>query len=276
METNANRQGSNPNIGLGLIIAISVLAIAILGSRILPMRTKPKIVMISPTNQPFSPTKTDSPVTEIIPDFLTNTPEPMIGCVSNKGTLNVRSGPGIDQEIISGLASGTCITILEFDSTNTWAKINNGWVSMKYIEMQDSASNIAAIAPTIITITPIRIIPTLTSEPTAFLSPTTKPTRYSSPTPEPTKALLLCSQAKVGQVTTCMIERGYCSYKPSVKGSPTFCNDRQYPMHTFTFLAWGEDLSAYNGSCMIVSGLVKLYDGKPQIVGSGSSIRSCN
>jgi hypothetical protein len=75
----------------------------------------------------------------------------------------------------------------------------------------------------------------------------------------------ICSQVKGWTSTTCIIEKAYCSYQPKVKGKPTFCNDAPYPKNVFTYLVWGVDLSNLSGHCIIVSGKVVLYKGKPEI-----------
>ena len=74
-----------------------------------------------------------------------------------------------------------------------------------------------------------------------------------------------CSNAPIGENVTCKISKAYCSYKPKVKGQPTFCNDAPYPSNDFTLLIWGKDWSKYNGKCLIVTGYNHLYKGKPEI-----------
>ena len=112
--------------------------------------------------------------------------------------------------------------------------------------------------------------PTAVSEPT--LSPTvTSPPRASS-TPRPTKtakpSFMDCWKADsyAGNTVTCQIDRAYCSFRPDIGGSPTYCNDAPYPSHSFTLLVWGSDWSDYDGKCLIVEGFVSRYNGKPQIV----------
>jgi len=108
-------------------------------------------------------------------------------------------------------------------------------------------------------------------------------TGTSSPTPRTVKTpnhmviphtdYPLCSSTTVGSETTCQIPRDFYSYKPGLKGSPTFCNDAHYPNHSFTLLVWGQDWSDYDGQCLIVSGMVTVYNGKPQIeAGSRSQV----
>lgn len=117
--------------------------------------------------------------------------------------------------------------------------------------------------------------PIIIEQPTIELAPHAEPTIGETPSMVPTSNFLICSQAPIGQNVTCMIESASCSYQANLKGSPTFCNDAPYPTNNFTFLAWGEDLSQYDGNCLVVTGSVQLYKGKPEIVGTGSSITPC-
>jgi hypothetical protein len=59
------------------------------------------------------------------------------------------------------------------------------------------------------------------------------------------------------------------------KGQPTFLNlDQPYPRQIFTAVIWGNDRGyftsppeiAYRGKRVCVTGLVKLYKGKPEII----------
>ena len=110
--------------------------------------------------------------------------------------------------------------------------------------------------------------PTPTPTPTDTLTPPT-------PTPTPTPTSTSCGPRAVpseqagdyiGQIVTVQIDRAYCSYRPDVNGSPTFCNDAPYPTHDFTMLVWDQDWSDYDGRCICVYGKVTPYKGKPQIV----------
>jgi hypothetical protein len=89
---------------------------------------------------------------------------------------------------------------------------------------------------------------------------------------------LLCKDTKnmVGEIVSCKIPRAYCEYSPSTSGNPTFCTDARYPNQNFTLLVWESDWSDLDGQCIIVSGNVSLYNGKPQIeVSNRSQISSC-
>ena len=127
--------------------------------------------------------------------------------------------------------------------------------------------------------------PTDTSRPpTSTPTPTNTP-RPPTPTPTPTPTPIPCGPHAIlseqagdyiGQIVTVHIDRAYCSYRPDVKGSPTFCNDAPYPIHDFTMLVWGQDWSDYDGRCICVYGKVTPYKGKPQIVlGSRSDVSVC-
>lgn len=81
------------------------------------------------------------------------------------------------------------------------------------------------------------------------------------------EAWVISSEAlnHVGQDISVRVETAQCSYQPGVGGAPTFCNDLPYPNHNFTFLVWGEDWSYLDQECVVVTGLVEIYQGKPQI-----------
>jgi hypothetical protein len=70
----------------------------------------------------------------------------------------------------------------------------------------------------------------------------------------------------LGEIVTVRVEVSYCSYLPNVNGSPTFCNDKPYPDHVFTYLMWGVDISRFDQLCVLVNGEIVEYDGKIQIV----------
>jgi hypothetical protein len=75
----------------------------------------------------------------------------------------------------------------------------------------------------------------------------------------------------LGRQATVIIYSPSCSYKENVNGSPTFCNDKPYPDHTFTLLVWGEDWSFLDGKCILVTGEISEYDGKFQIIATDLS-----
>ncbi len=112
--------------------------------------------------------------------------------------------------------------------------------------------------------------------PTISASPTHKILVQTTQSENPAIQYTLCSQAPVGSRVTCMIPTAFCSYKPGVKGKPTFCNDARYPNHNFTLVVWDQNWSELNGNCLLVQGVIKIYNGKPEIEAvNKSEISSC-
>jgi len=204
----------------------------------------------------------------------------LVGCVKEGITLRMRSGPGTQFEVISGLASNTCFTVYGFSEDKSWIWINAneifGWISVEFSSIEGNtdvlpiiSENIAASAfPTnnavfAITQTP-RPSPSKTK--TIKPSPTFTPRKTSTPFIFPTTDITLCSNAPLYTNVKCKIRRAYCSYQPTTSGQPTFCNDFPYPNHQFSLLIWGSDWSDLDGYCLIVSGYMDRYAGKRQIV----------
>ena len=79
------------------------------------------------------------------------------------------------------------------------------------------------------------------------------------------------SASYAGQYKVVKVNRAYCDYRPDVSGQPTFCNDRLYPNHDFTLVVWGQNWEGFDGSCLLVSGEISVYDGKAQIVALSKS-----
>jgi hypothetical protein len=117
--------------------------------------------------------------------------------------------------------------------------------------------------------------PTLSPNKTSTPRP---PTQVSWKTNTPAFEYILCgdTKSKSGSYVSCEIPRAYCSYQPKTRGSPTFCNDARYPNHNFTLVVWESDWSYLDGSCILVSGRVLIYQGKPQIeVSSQNQVTIC-
>ena len=123
-----------------------------------------------------------------------------------------------------------------------------------------SCSPVPALAPTptpIATLEPVVITVVVTAgAPT--LAPTSAPPQLIVPSEE--------AAAYIGEVVRVRIENAVCTYRPDVNGSPTFCNDKPYPNHTFTLVVWGQDWSYLDGGCITVRGEVQEFEGKPEIV----------
>jgi hypothetical protein len=117
------------------------------------------------------------------------------------------------------------------------------------------------------------------------VTPEAKPTVtdqiiLASPTVEVTEVTWVASDQAinyVGEFISVRLESAQCSFQASINGTPTFCNDLPFPNHNFTFLVWGQDWSAFNKTCVVVEGLVELYQGKPQIeVTSQGQVANCD
>ncbi len=150
-----------------------------------------------------------------------------------------------------------------------------------------------AVAPTPLpsmTAIPTTAVPTLTAIPPSAVPTKAPPTLTATPfgTPAPTSTLtplptatlftMLCANTGffLSQKVQCRIERAYCSYEPLTSGSPTFCYDAPYPSNNFTMLVYGADWSDLDGRCLIISGTVTEYRGKPEIeVTSREQIAYC-
>jgi hypothetical protein len=94
------------------------------------------------------------------------------------------------------------------------------------------------------------------------------------PTNDRTTDVMDCTQTEVylGDTVTCKLDRSYCVYLWDVQHHPTYCYDAPYPNHSFTLLIWHTTwASEYDGHCIIVEGLVSLYEGKPRIVADSPS-----
>jgi hypothetical protein len=99
------------------------------------------------------------------------------------------------------------------------------------------------------------------------------------PTREEAQPWVLATDAAdhVGENVQVKVELAHCTYQADVSGTPTFCNDQPFPNHKFTFLIWGQDWSYLDQSCVIVEGVVEMYQGKPQIeVTSTDDLSSCD
>ena len=105
------------------------------------------------------------------------------------------------------------------------------------------------------------------------------------------EAVALCGPGAVfstraGQMTgrqaTVAIPRVTAGYQPNTRGQPTFLNDAPYPNHVFTAVVWGKDRAQFqpapegwHGKSVCVTGLVELFQQRPQIaVSSPSQLRA--
>ena len=85
------------------------------------------------TTEPTTPEPTTPPATESETTKLT-------GTVKADGGLALRKGPGFSYARIKYIADGTKVTILEqkTDGDTTWGRISEGWISMKYVVLDNA------------------------------------------------------------------------------------------------------------------------------------------
>jgi uncharacterized protein YraI len=227
------------------------------------------------------PTKTNLPTSTSTSTY-TQSPSPtpvgLIGCVGTNFP-NVRSGPGTQWEVLSGLLPGTCVVIRARDQDASWGYLVSddmtGWVFLYYLVVEGDINSLPLF--TELTQTPLAVRYTSYSSPTIRPSPTVV-RRTSTPRPSPTQSILLCSEMinYVGRNMVCKLPRAYCSYKPETNQSPTFCNDAPYPSQNFALVVYENDWSDLDGYCIVVTGVVTLYQGTPQIeVSSRSQVSYC-
>ena len=167
------------------------------------------------------------------------------GCVTNPTTL-IRKDPNADSNVVTGIVSGTCLTLLQRNADSTWFYVSTrdnitGWIDAKFV---------------------------IISTQSIVNSPSnTQP----------------CSQLanQAGANVTCKIEQASCVFRPELSRNPTFCYDQSFPERTFQLVAVDDNWSHYDGHCMIVSGeLEAKFDGQRawlQITGtSRSQVSDCN
>jgi hypothetical protein len=218
----------------------------------------------TPTSMP-RPTKAPSTKTPSPHPQSTRTPRPVSvhACVTDS-TIRIRKGPGTDYEQIGGMVSGTCMTIQGRNRDSSWVYMvsedgKQGWVAVSLLTIEGNLSRVSVRSDTGV----------LSLAPTAKVvaTSTRKPVVQATNTPQQllSRSTMLCAEATVGERVSCQLPRAYCDYLPNVNGSPTFCNDRPYPNHDFQMVVWGEDWSALDGTCIVISGYVELYRGKLQI-----------
>ena len=57
------------------------------------------------------------------------------GCVNISDGLNVRSGPGSTYSRVGTIIYGDCVSLIGRSEDNLWGKINSGWVSVYYLDL---------------------------------------------------------------------------------------------------------------------------------------------
>lgn len=217
-----------------------------------------------PTNTPIPLTNAPLPASTSTPTFTpiltpTNTAPPTTPLLTALTDLNVRTGPGINYEIVGGLQSGDMVEVIGQNESHEWWKIRfdkapggEGWVSgdLEY-STTTNTDNISAVptppppntptftpspsptstdtpvpstnTPTLVPTSTHTPMPTNTPLPTATLTPMSSP----SPTPTPTP---FCMDSGMGNTETIQIEpqRTISEIHIDLKKRRVFPNEEQY------------------------------------------------
>ena len=213
----------------------------------------------------------------------TSTPWPLVSSGEVQvHSMNIRSGPGTDNPAIGIVKKGEEILLLgEFinDDDQKWLLIlmtndSFGWIMGDPFYISEKLVSVSYMTyETLLRVanesinfidqpyipTPDNSLPVSTSESQAVDNLQT----YEQFCADTLKS--------VGSTVTCKIPQAYCTYQSGLFGKPTFCNDAGSSIYNFTLATWGSDWTDYDGSCIIVTGFVSLYAGKPQIEASDRS-----
>ena len=189
----------------------------------------------------------------------------LYACVED-GT-QIRRGPSTQSETPGGLLTGACVTVVGRTEDAKWVYMvsddnQTGWVYADLLPQSGTLDRISVRDDSALA-NPAR--PTLTSSEIAFGARAfqTMVAATNVVTAPLSSYAIPCLSAvnRVGDFVSCKIERAYCDYLPEVEGSPTFCNDRPHPDHSFALIVPGYDWSEYDGQCIIVEGFLEINRG---------------
>jgi hypothetical protein len=232
-----------------------------------------------------SPSRTPNQISQKTP---TKTPLPKKPvAVITVEKLNIREGPGIWYPVVGSALKGEELFMLkdiENYQNQTWYSVVMPENSIAWIIGEEGYITEKLVT---VTFSEYQAIERAYKKAEEFykqtlITPTKISQSYATNIPKPTliKASdFLCSNTRnyIGAWVMCKVPITYCEYHPEIYGQPTFCNDAPYPNHKFVFVRWGSDFSNYDGKCVLVSGIVKTYNGKLEIrVENSSQILNCN
>jgi len=123
----------------------------------IPSQTERLTATIRPTNTDI-PTFTPTPTLTEVPPTPSDTPTPtltptVVGIVSAIQSINVRSGPGTDTEVITALNAGTGVQIIGQNSDGTWYNIRilddgrEGWMAARFIRVENTPTPFPTSTP---------------------------------------------------------------------------------------------------------------------------------
>lgn len=193
----------------------------------------------------------------------------MLACVND--TTRIRRGPGTNYETTGGLMTGTCLTILGRNEDASWMYMvsdddQTGWVARSILADSVDLSRVS-VRYDFARVNPARS--TLTSAEVAngaqvYLTNVAATNAAQAPLSQYVEACFE-SANRIGDQITCRMEKAYCDYFPGEEGNPTICTDRPAPDQTFALVAFDQDLSEYDGKCLLVSGYLEVDWGMLQI-----------
>lgn len=99
---------------------------------------------------------------------------------SNTKAINIRSGPGMNYDVVGWLLDGECVVVVETTTDGDWAKTEKGWIGTYYLVSSEDPISTQQLptAQSSSTNTPI---------PSRTISPTRKPTSVPTTRPNPTR-----------------------------------------------------------------------------------------
>lgn len=122
----------------------------------IPSLTQRLTATIRPTSTDL-PTFTPTPTLTLVPPTPSDTPTPtmtptVFGIISAVQPINVRSGPSLNDSIITALPAGEGVQILSQNEDGTWYLIKledgrEGWMAERFIRVEPSPTPIPTLTP---------------------------------------------------------------------------------------------------------------------------------
>ncbi len=210
----------------------------------------------------------------------TPTPEFLAG-ISKKAKQAIQLDPSQDSKVTGLIGEGHEFYILAYytdknsdiwllvpgSGDNAWGWVKNDAEQIEFMTVEISNEEYRKIYQLASTAEFI-YKPSNIQDGITWLPPKIPETRVSTSSGQNENSVPSCGSTNndIGQFVSCKIDRAYCEYLPNTNGAPTFCNDAPYPNHNFTLIVFGQDWSDLDGQCIIISGTISMYDGKPQII----------
>jgi SH3-like domain-containing protein/DNA-directed RNA polymerase subunit K/omega len=104
----------------------------------------------SPTIPPtvmalISSTVVLTPSPTALPPTATWTPQPVTATIISRQAVNMRSGPGTDNNVLAAVPSGTSVLVLGFNEDGSWVNVQiedgrEGWISAALLEIRQGSA----------------------------------------------------------------------------------------------------------------------------------------